>query len=234
MTAPWTSSDSTAAIIPAFVTALQTVEDVKRNKKVAGEKMSFTYADLAAVLEATKAVLTANGLAVTQSASDAGVQTVLLHETGEWLAFPPLTIGAAQNTPQARGSAISYSRRYSMLAVLGIATEDDDGAAASKAPRAQRQPATTSRPHNGPNPGELATSRQITKLQIRMKEVTGVTDRDQVLARIAAIVGRTVDSSKQLTVTEAIKVIDTLDRVDGGNLEFVAADDDSMTLREVA
>lgn len=232
MTAPWTSSDTTAAIIPAFVTALQTVEDVKTNRKAdietkTGARVKYSYADLAAVLEAAKSVFTANGLAITQSASDAGVQTVVLHTSGEWLAFPPLHISTTQNTPQAQGSGLSFARRYSMLAVLGIATEDDDAAAASKAPRAPRQPASAG------NPGITANANQITKLQIRMKEV-GIVKRDDAIAACCAFIGRTVTSSKQMTKVEASKVIDGLDRLAAGDLELVANDDGTLTVKEVA
>lgn len=244
MTAPWTASDSTAKIIPAFVAALQTVEDVKKNRKVDAGQMRYTYADLVAVLEATKTVLATNGLAVTQSASDQGVQTVLLHQSGEWLAFPPLTIGAAQNTPQARGSAISYARRYSMLAVLGIATEDDDGKAASTAPKQPRAPKMTDNDRIRPrdttdpeetrtNPGTPASSKQIQVVQIRMGEL-GIKTRDDKIATCCALIGRTITSSKQMTVAEASKVIDGLDKLDAGLIELVANDDGSYTVKEVA
>lgn len=127
----WPSSDSTTKVIPAFVNALQAVADVTKDKKVNAGQMNYTYADLAAVLDAVKPVLTPNGLAITQAATNQGVSTVLLHASGEWLSFPPLEVRTGQNTPQAQGSALTYARRYSLLAALNVATEDDDGQAAA-------------------------------------------------------------------------------------------------------
>ena len=132
---PWPSSESTGAIIPAFVGALQAVEDITRNKKAeldlkTGAKVKYNYADLDAVLEQVKPVLFDAGLAITQAAQNAGVQTVIMHTSGEWLSFPALEVKTGQQTPQAHGSALSYSRRYQILAVLNVATEDDDGKAA--------------------------------------------------------------------------------------------------------
>lgn len=43
-------------------------------------------------------------------------------------------VPAAQNSPQAFGSALTYARRYSLMTACGIAPEDDDGNAASKPP----------------------------------------------------------------------------------------------------
>ena len=136
---PWSSSDATGKVIAAFVTALQGVEDVARTKTVNAGQMRYSYAGLDAVLEAAKPMLTANGLAVTQAATVEGVHAVVMHETGEWLSFPPLQVSTQQNTPQGQGSALTYARRYQMLALLGIATEDDDGTAAAKKADKQKE-----------------------------------------------------------------------------------------------
>lgn len=47
----------------------------------------------------------------------------------------------AKRDPQGQGSAITYARRYALMAVLGlVADEDDDGNASSRAPRRTREP----------------------------------------------------------------------------------------------
>ncbi len=48
-------------------------------------------------------------------------------------------VPAAQNSPQAFGSALTYARRYSLMTACGIAPEDDDGNAASKPVEQKRQ-----------------------------------------------------------------------------------------------
>ena len=98
---------------------------------------SYTYADLADALEACRATLNAEGISVLQlPATPQGngieVTTMLAHSSGQWLRSDPLFMpvkGGAQDV----GSAITYARRYQLLAMVGLAPEDDDGAAAQSA-----------------------------------------------------------------------------------------------------
>jgi hypothetical protein len=66
---------------------------------------------------------------------------------------------------------------------------------------------------------DLITPDQLKKLVVTIKEV-GITDRDDKLAAIGALVGHTVDSSKELTKSEASTVIDGLDLIRDGSLAF--------------
>jgi hypothetical protein len=95
------------------------------------------YADLAACLEAVDDSFLANGIVMYQETflDDSGVtvETVLLHESGESLRGGKLHVPAAKQDPQGYGSALSYARRYSLMAACGIAPEDDDGNAATTA-----------------------------------------------------------------------------------------------------
>jgi len=223
---PWASSDATGKVIPAFVAALQAVEDVSRNKRAeldlkTGAKVRYGYADLDAVLEAVKPVLTAQGLAVTQPAASDGVHSVLMHSSGEWLSFPPLTVTAGQATPQAQGSAISYGRRYQMLALLNIATEDDDGTAAAKKTSPKRD-STSPRPTQNGAPYEptdyvgdaqpAPTPAQTKKAMALFGEI-GVHERTERLALTSAYLGRDVATWKDVTRSEAAVVIDKLEKV---------------------
>ena len=94
------------------------------------------YADLSACVEAVIDALNSNGIALIQNTheSDSGVivETVFLHESGEILSSGKLHVPAAKNDPQGYGSALTYARRYSLMAACGIAPEDDDGNAASR------------------------------------------------------------------------------------------------------
>lgn len=95
------------------------------------------YADLGACLEAVDDALLSNGIAVYQEtfedASGVTVETVFLHETGETIRCGKLHVPASKQDPQGYGSALTYARRYSLMAACGIAPEDDDGNAASNA-----------------------------------------------------------------------------------------------------
>jgi hypothetical protein len=60
------------------------------------------------------------------------VQTVFLHESGEQIDAGMLHVPAGKRDPQGYGSALTYARRYSLMAACGIAPEDDDGNATKK------------------------------------------------------------------------------------------------------
>lgn len=104
------------------------------------------YADLAACVEAVIDALNSNGIALMQPAvlCDSGVtvETVFLHESGERISGGVLHVPAQKNDAQGYGSALTYARRYCLMAACGIAPEDDDGNAAAQAkPKAQSKPA---------------------------------------------------------------------------------------------
>lgn len=94
------------------------------------------YADLSACVEAVIDALNEHGIALIQRTSEdtAGVtvETVFIHESGEMLECGKLHVPAAKQDPQGYGSALTYVRRYSLMAACGIAPEDDDGNAASR------------------------------------------------------------------------------------------------------
>lgn len=102
------------------------------------------YADLSACVEAVIDALNDNGIAMMQrvSPSDNGVivETMLIHESGETISNGQLHVPASKHDAQGYGSALTYARRYSLMAACGIAPEDDDGNAASKRPAAPAVP----------------------------------------------------------------------------------------------
>ena len=107
------------------------------------------YATLASVWDACRAALSANGLSVTQATDvDAEghvvLRTTLCHASGGSVTgtYP---VRPTQDTPQAHGSALTYARRYCLAAMVGVAPEDDDGEAASKAPPRPDVPALAAR-----------------------------------------------------------------------------------------
>lgn len=84
------------------------------------------YADLASVIEAAREPLAKNGLAVIQLINETGgVETVLTHSSGEWISST-IQLTPKTNSPQDMGSIISYGRRYSYAAIVGLAQVDDD------------------------------------------------------------------------------------------------------------
>lgn len=134
-------SDSVKQIASAFVKAKKEFGPALKDRANPAFKGS-KYADLGACLDAVDDALLNNGIGMYQETflDDVGVtvETVLLHESGEVLRCGKLHVPASKQDPQGYGSALTYARRYSLMAACGIAPEDDDGNAASKAPQ-QRQ-----------------------------------------------------------------------------------------------
>ena len=93
------------------------------------------YADLGSVVQAIKEPFANNGLSYVQLPVEdngrIGIETILMHSSGEWLSGS-FTVQLSKQDAQGAGSAITYCRRYSLQAVAGIPSEDDDGNAASK------------------------------------------------------------------------------------------------------
>ena len=104
----------------------------KQNGKVS------RYADLTSFLEAVMDALNNNGIALMQRTYECkdGVmlETVFLHESGEVLEGGLLHVPATKHDAHGYGSALTYARRYSLMATCGISAEDDDGNAASGKP----------------------------------------------------------------------------------------------------
>ncbi|NKX40851.1 ERF family protein [Rhodobacteraceae bacterium R_SAG2] len=130
------------------------------------------YADLGNVMDACLPALNKNGIAVVQPTTDDDtgryVKTILIHgETGETLECRvPLIV--SKNDMQGYGSAVTYARRYGLMAMAGIAPEDDDGNAAAKAaPQVQ-----------------TVSAGQYTKLR-DLAQAAGVTEQD-ICAKVGA------------------------------------------------
>lgn len=89
------------------------------------------YADLAACVEAVIDALNNNNIALMQKTYDCQdgvmVETVFIHESGEVIDCGLLHVPASKQDAQGYGSALTYARRYSLLAATGLAPEDDDG-----------------------------------------------------------------------------------------------------------
>ena len=89
------------------------------------------YADLFSVWGACRETLTSNGLSVVQTGRPSGngkciVITTLMHSSGQWIRGEMEATPAKQD-PQGIGSCITYLRRYSLAAMVGVCPEDDDG-----------------------------------------------------------------------------------------------------------
>jgi hypothetical protein len=111
------------------------------------------YASLESVIDAVKEHLNAQGIVFMQApvptdnenGETLGLLTMLIHESGESLSGTAV-IPLQKNDPQGYGSALTYARRYSLAAITGLKTLDDDAEAAVGRGSVNNTSAATAKP----------------------------------------------------------------------------------------
>jgi hypothetical protein len=126
------TSEALDKIAPALVKALAEVEGIRKDAR--NPHFGKLYASLEGVTEATRPILAAHGLAVLQgpgavSSGTISLTTRIIHESGQWIESC-VQIPMEKPDPQKAGSAITYARRYALMAMLNVPAVDDDGEAA--------------------------------------------------------------------------------------------------------
>ncbi len=157
-----TISDKTDLLFAALVKCQGNIEGATKDST--NPVFKSKYADLSSVMDACRGPMKDAGLALSISlqTADKGVSLtpMLVHSSGQFIAYDPFTVLVTKQDAQGQGSAVSYGRRYLTMSLLGISAEDDDGNAASQ-PKA-------------PSPKPMAES----------------THRKEVLAHLTAIKGQ--------------------------------------------
>jgi hypothetical protein len=133
------SSETVAAIATALAkaqtelsnpekTAVGLISNVRRGE----DERTFRYAPLSTGLELVRKSLGGQQIAVLQTteidrpSGTVNLTTVLMHTSGEWISsdWPVCQLSDA-SMPRRMGAALTYARRYSLFALVGIAGEDD-------------------------------------------------------------------------------------------------------------
>lgn len=190
-------SDEIVDVVAALVAAQQKFNPATRSSFNPQFKSKYTALD--SVLDAVLEALNTNGIAVVQQTYIQGDKiilfTKLLHTSGQWLGsrYP---LRPVKPDPQGDGSALTYARRYSLMALVGIAPEDDDGNAAVDAGRKQdEEPKRQQDTEKLTNPtGDLI--RRIHEVG----KAKGVTI-DKIDAKFAEVVGTPIGKAKQNQLT---------------------------------
>ncbi len=134
-------------LVKALAKALPEVEGASKDS--VNPHFKSKYADLGNVIEAIRPV-TKHGLWFRQAPIEhergACIETFYVHSSGEEMSAGQCFVPASKQDAQGFGSALTYCRRYGLLAAFGIAPEDDDGNAASR--RDGQSEGTFSRPAN--------------------------------------------------------------------------------------
>lgn len=239
MTAPTTALPNLAAALAKVQAALpkvdrdRTVEVKQKN----GDTYSYSYVTLANLSDAILPLLARHGLAFAAMPGIGAdgkmcVRYHLMHESGEMLTgeFPVSGEGGIQMI----GGRITYARRYCLAAVVGVAADEDDesrlsddgtrGTAQRAAPRqrqqrpapaedrptAQRSRASAAGKPPLPGEAEGVTPNQIQKIVLSFEDL-GVSDRADRLRMTATVVGRALESAKDLTKDEAHRLIEHIE-----------------------
>lgn len=151
------TSESIANLAKALVDTQRELKQPFKDKNNPAFKSQ--YVPLESVTESITKTATKYGLAFSQFATtdenqNVSITTVIFHDTGEFIQYPPLTLKPAKQrvvidteyingkkvntyanevTPQSIGSCITYGKRYSLSAIFGITSDkDDDGNEASR------------------------------------------------------------------------------------------------------
>ena len=142
------------------------------------------YATLDSVWKACREPLTANGLSVVQTIETGEhgpvMESILLHSSGQWISSTLAIRGDLDNV-QKLGSVLTYLRRYSLSALVGVApTDDDDGNEAAAGPMHSQRPAQ-SRPPQRPTPRpqpaqEIGPARIADMMLIDIRALPAVAD----------------------------------------------------------
>lgn len=141
------------------------------------------YASLSNIIEATTPHLNAVGLSVVQLPCEGGLETMILHTSGEYISSVSSTPCKDMSNPQALGSAITYARRYALGAALSLNIDEDDDA--QKATVAPARPASDVAPlaaiRSAKTLLELAAVwKSLTQTEQKLPTVTAAKDAKKV------------------------------------------------------
>ena len=171
------------------------------------------YADINAVYAAIREVLPKHGLAIVQTmlptdGSKAHVRTMLAHKSGQWLAGECVMPLDRQGGAQGMGSAITYARRYSLSAIVGVVTEEDDdgNGAQGRGNKAQAQQQREAAKASNPNPMTAAQSKM---LMAYLSKKHG-DSRQAYLDELSGFFGRQIKSSRELTKDDVTEFLDAV------------------------
>lgn len=94
---------------------------------------NYKYSDLSSILTYIRPIMADNGLSVSQlvngeDSNQIGVETILMHSSGQWVSSNAFMHVQGRNLAQEAGKVITYLRRYSLTAIVGLTQKDEDAA----------------------------------------------------------------------------------------------------------
>ena len=189
------------------------------------------YATLDTIWETIRKPLSDNGLSVAQTMNliegNSVLETTLYHTSGEWISGTQL-VNPVKNDPQGLGSAITYARRYSLSAILGLVSDDDDDANTATKPEPVKSTTTAVKDTSEktvsptvetPQKSESITIPQTKKIHATAKEkgLSAESARSYMQKTFKK------NSTKELTKEEASTMIEFLEEIKPDDIPLVRA-----------
>lgn len=135
------TSESIDQIGAALAKAQGALSNVAKGKTAKAGKYSYSYANIADVLEVVREAAASNGLAYVQSAEPIDkllrMTCRLIHDSGQWIEVYT-SASPGDWSCQAVGSCETYLRRYQLIKVFAVAAQDDDASTAQQAQRSRQ------------------------------------------------------------------------------------------------
>lgn len=130
-------SESVNELFTGIVKFQSAMKNPSKNRTVkvktkTGGQYEFKYATFDQILDTIREPMADAGLGFMQEVETGErgliLTTTILHESGQWKSSTSNIPLGEDRTPQTIGSAISYFKRYTLTAALGIAADEDDDA----------------------------------------------------------------------------------------------------------
>lgn len=186
-------SDSITEIAKALAEFHAEITNPVKDKiaQVRSDKGNYSYgfSDLADATNLARPVLAKCGLSITQELiteipNKVGARSTLMHVSGEWIEYEPVFVQYTGG-PQQMGSAATYGRRYSYLAVLSLAPDDDDAANAQGAYDSA---------HKAPEPPKPEAVHEQTLAHLRMLRLEFEVTDDTYAEQLEKVGGVSLDT----------------------------------------
>ena len=200
-------SESIAELAKALASFHSEVKQPLKDK--ANPFFKSKYVPLENVVEAITTIAPKHGLSFiqypTNQEAKVGIKTILMHSSGEFIETDPIFAQPGKQDAQATGSVITYLKRYSLSAVFGITSDEDDdgerGMARSQQPQQQKKT-------QSPN---TITPEQIKEIGAKAGAISKNTNVEMAqVYQSAAAHFKINKTTKDLTSEEAKKIIDYL------------------------
>jgi len=156
-------SDSIKNLAVAQANVQKEIEDIAKDS----EGYGYNYTSYDALVKHLRPLLTKHGISFIQMPvghdNQIGVRTVYMHTSGEWISsvvLSPIVESRQMNVYQSVGSAITYFRRYSLSAFVGIASDEDNDASTVQVKPKQKQ-ATEKKPEKKVNAKPVSQTDEV-------------------------------------------------------------------------